>query len=190
MGRSTEPPRVVTRVRDGFPPSVGIRYAGRTKVVGRLGQVSDSELERWLKACAANPTKFFGRKRLPGVHTASDTLGTIYFITRSDEDGHPIKIGYSRRNLYMRLKNIQVGNPYPLEFITNVRAHHSTEVQLHAILAPHRMKGEWFEQCDLVRSALQAAVDGRLLEWVMERRPEPHRPPPATSPSAASIMAR
>jgi hypothetical protein len=105
-------------------------------------------------------------RRKPGISKVSDTFGEIYFISKEGCDEYPVKIGFSFNDIYMRLKNIQVGNPNKLCIITTFSAHHAVEVELHSILASDRMVGEWFRRSSNVNGAMNAAKCGILKSWM------------------------
>lgn len=80
----------------------------------------------------------------------------IYFILAEGVD--MVKIGKSRKPL-SRMKEMQVGCPVPLRLLLTVRANHSTERHLHAILAEHHSHGEWFRLSEQVLSLIELAAD-------------------------------
>lgn len=70
----------------------------------------------------------------------------IYFI--QGKDGTPIKVGYTadRERLLRRIASIQTGYPYLLRAVATIDAGpRSLERQIHEILSPDRLSGEWFE---------------------------------------------
>jgi hypothetical protein len=66
----------------------------------------------------------------------------IYFI--QPQRGGPVKIGYARKP-ENRLRELQCGNPYPLQIVAVVDGGWTTEAVLHKRFASGRMEGEWFE---------------------------------------------
>jgi hypothetical protein len=57
-----------------------------------------------------------------------------------------VKIGIAA-NVHKRLKELQTGNPYPLRLYGHWKAGEAVkeEAALHALLAPHQERGEWFK---------------------------------------------
>lgn len=86
---------------------------------------------------------------------------TVYAIT----DGECIKIGISK-DVRSRIKELQTGNPRNLVLWGEFDADGSDEVveaELHLKLAGHRVRGEWFWDCEEVRNTfLEVAQDYRF----------------------------
>jgi len=88
---------------------------------------------------------------------------SIYFIT--DHVSKAYKIGIAQNPL-ARLKDLQVGNPYPLvltEIIEN--ATHEMESALHKQFAKDRLHGEWFRCYSPGDKLLVLCSDGVEREW-------------------------
>jgi hypothetical protein len=83
---------------------------------------------------------------------AATAPGCVYFIVQTHElVGRGLtKVGWAAKPK-RRLSEIQVGSPYLLETWGLFPAERSAELHAHAVLAPYRVRGEWF--------ALQGAVD-------------------------------
>jgi Meiotically up-regulated gene 113 len=75
-----------------------------------------------------------------------DGLLYTYALT----DGRAIKIGKSESHPWVRLKDLQTGNPEELRLVAYTLA--VTEAEAHKRLARHRLRGEWFR---LVPAVLQ-----------------------------------
>lgn len=103
--------------------------------VCRNGHIQTSENVRWYESvpyCA------------PCVDAGAVTMTTVrwvYFIT--DGVGH-VKIGYTV-DVSARVRELQVGNPFPLSVIAAVKGGAQLERELHRRFAEHRMCGEWFK---------------------------------------------
>src|SRR5690554_456689 len=69
--------------------------------------------------------------------------GFVYLI-RSNSGLY--KVGYSTQP-QRRLISLQTGSPYQLSMIGYVPATIQQERELHALLAPWRVAGEWFQEC-------------------------------------------
>lgn len=65
----------------------------------------------------------------------------VYFV-QAGEDG-PIKVGYSN-HVEGRLASLQTAHHAPLRVLLKVPGGLALEAALHAALAPHRLRGEWF----------------------------------------------
>jgi hypothetical protein len=67
----------------------------------------------------------------------------IYFIQQGNAG--PIKIGYTKYDLYARFKRLQTGNPLPLRVLAIIDgADTRTEISLHTRFSSCRLNGEWF----------------------------------------------
>ena len=67
----------------------------------------------------------------------------VYFIQQGNSG--PIKIGFTRDNLYARVKRLQTGNPLPLKLLAIIDGSDiKTEVSLHSRFSSCRLNGEWF----------------------------------------------
>lgn len=87
----------------------------------------------------------------------SAPAGNYVYVAQSAH-GH-VKIGFSN-NPAARLASLQTGSPFPISIVWQEFAGDRAfdiEQQAHAILAPHRMAGEWF---DVPKEAAVAAIFG------------------------------
>lgn len=75
----------------------------------------------------------------------------VYFM--ASKDG-PIKIG---RALFpeQRLKEVQLGYPYPLELLATTPGGAGAERSYHQRFAAHRLNGEWFERCPEILAEIE-----------------------------------
>ncbi len=79
-------------------------------------------------------------------------------------DGGPFKIGVAN-DVDVRLRQIQIDQPQPLAImhrqVVPFSARYIVEKHAHAILAPHRVRGEWFGVPALraIEAVMQAAND-------------------------------
>lgn len=78
--------------------------------------------------------------------TANSNICYVYFIT----DGEKIKIGKAS-NPKMRLSGLQTSHHKPLYFLAIMPGDESVERQLHRIFYAHRIRGEWFNDCEEIR---------------------------------------
>lgn len=67
----------------------------------------------------------------------------VYFIR--GKTTRRIKIGYTSRTVWDRLRDHQVGSPDVLEVVGVINAPQYFETALHRILEPYRSHGEWFD---------------------------------------------
>lgn len=161
IGRPKLPPRVYL---DPIRRRWQVRYENNTKRTPFTENQKD-EAEAYLAQLLLSPRALFA-KRKPGVAKVDREFGQVYFVSKDKCDIYPIKIGFSTNNTYMRLKNIQVGNPEPLAILATVDCHHSDEVVLHKLLAADRIRGEWHVRSQSVRDVLEQARAGTLLAFL------------------------
>ena len=84
---------------------------------------------------------------------------TVYFIATADR--RYVKIGYTT-NMTRRLRDVQVGNPEPLELLGTLDGTKDDEKRLHHDWRRLRVEGEWFRLTDELAYSI---------EWQL--RPEP-----------------
>jgi hypothetical protein len=84
-------------------------------------------------------------------------VSSIYFIS----DGDSIKIGRSK-DVTARMKDLSCGSARPLSLIASVNGHSKHESKVHAELADYRLNGEWFADCQEVRSAISRYVESGI----------------------------
>ncbi len=90
----------------------------------------------------------------------------VYFIQAVD--GGPIKIGKSNVvQLRARVAELQTGNPAELRVIGCIAGDHETERQLHSALTQYRVRGEWFEDTDVVRGVINDLVREHGIEALL-----------------------
>lgn len=78
---------------------------------------------------------------------------TIYAVR--DPATRAVKIGYTaRRHPGRRISSLQMSSPRKFKLEWFGPGERQDEAGLHALLAPCRAKGEWFDACDLLTLAL------------------------------------
>lgn len=83
------------------------------------------------------------------AHAPAPAIGYIYAI----ESGDAVKIGWAGAPL-RRLSELNVGSPGTHRLIGFINATRSQEAELHQLLAPARVRGEWFSKSRVVRHFL------------------------------------
>lgn len=74
-----------------------------------------------------------------------DRYGKVYFI--GSRISGPVKIGFSgQSDLKSRLSQLQTSSPEHLEILGSFSGYIKNEKKVHDFLAPHRLRGEWFER--------------------------------------------
>lgn len=69
--------------------------------------------------------------------------GYVYFIQSGGRMG-PIKIGWTKNDPITRLRDLQTGNPEPLELLSWRAGGPDLEAALHLVMRPLHLRGEWF----------------------------------------------
>lgn len=93
-----------------------------------------------------------------------DQVGRIYFITSHNQEA--CKIGFAT-DVYQRLKTLQTGNPEQLDLRISIPATLGAEMALHRLLAPRRIRLEWFWD----RSDFMWLLEEHLDIFVAEKPP-------------------
>jgi hypothetical protein len=104
--------------------------------------------------------------------------GFVYFIAAGDA----IKIGYSK-NVRLRFQTLQTASAVDLVLLGHVPGDVNFEQTLHERLAPHRRRGEWFQDCSTVRDI----INETLGHDAFEQRPSPPCDAAPSGPSQREI---
>jgi hypothetical protein len=80
-------------------------------------------------------------------------MSKVYFIKAGDS----IKIGVSV-DIPRRMSELRVGCAHKLELIATIDGSYAEESRLHAALDQHRLRGEWFSDCEEVRDVISHAL--------------------------------
>jgi hypothetical protein len=84
---------------------------------------------------------------------------TLYFIT--DINRTAVKIGLTRRDPSLRLRDLQAGSPVQLAIEHVVHdVLPATEIAIHQLFAAHWRHREWFDYADDIRSFVSDLVAG------------------------------
>ncbi|MDR7193267.1 GIY-YIG nuclease family protein [Luteimonas terrae] len=87
----------------------------------------------------------------------------VYFIGEHENQCSPIKIGVAK-NIEVRKRNLQTGNPLELRLLGWIEAHNSFELErrLHQHFEATKVRGEWFaiEPADILSILMRAGSDG------------------------------
>lgn len=94
----------------------------------------------------------------PGKHVPPPGR-TIYFIQASVSKH--IKIGFTESAVETRLADLQVGCPEKLEILGSFAGTQGEEHSLHNKFAKHNVSGEWFRDCEELRSFLALKMSQR-----------------------------
>lgn len=97
--------------------------------------------------------------------------GTIYYIRCSETNF--IKIGYTRGNPMARMASLQTGTPSKLNLMAVHPGSMEMERKIHEKLAPHRVRGEWFDDSDDVFDHLVKVVATTIAISKLEGRESP-----------------
>lgn len=81
----------------------------------------------------------------------------VYFI--QSVDGGPIKVG-SSADPSARLRDMQVGRADELKILGEMPGGQKTERRLHRLLAPTKIRGEWFDPSPALDVLIHCAKEG------------------------------
>jgi len=82
--------------------------------------------------------------------------GKVYFVAAPGR----IKVGFTRKP-ERRLTALRRADMEELTVIAIIDGERALEKKLHAILAEHQLRGEWFKDCERVREIITEAVAGK-----------------------------
>ncbi len=88
-----------------------------------------------------------------------ETTGGILYALRM-QGTRFVKVGFTRRRLLNRIQALQSGLPFHLEVIAQVEVDRDApaiEKRIHGLLAPDKVRGEWFE-CDMDSASFDLLV--------------------------------
>lgn len=94
----------------------------------------------------------------------------VYFAKSGDR----IKIGYST-NVAARMKAVGAYLEQPVEVLGVCRGGAVLERDLHNRLARHRLRGEWFADCEEVRAVIGVALNATTSSEAGDRNERPSR---------------
>ncbi len=80
----------------------------------------------------------------------------VYFIEAIGSGS--VKIGTTKVGVDARLKGLETGCPHDLRVIATINGDEFVEKKIHAWLARHRLRGEWFRLNHDVRAAIAMIV--------------------------------
>lgn len=90
----------------------------------------------------------------------------IYFA-QMEIDGAltgPIKIGFTRKSLWLKIRQLSHACPYPLKFIGTCAGEAPEEKGLHRKFRALRLRGEWFKPEPELRDFIEAHAQP-VFEW-------------------------
>lgn len=82
--------------------------------------------------------------------------GRVYFVQA--EAGGPIKIGFAT-DVWSRVKTLQTSHHEKLICLVHIAGTMDDEQLLHQEYAAHRLNGEWFSDCEEIRSLVERASE-------------------------------
>lgn len=123
---------------------IDIGYGQKRKRIVFKGTKSEAERhELFLKAGLWEGEYENIESSLPKIQYNDKNPPFVYFIQQGNSG--PIKIGFTRDNLYARFKRLQTGNHLPLKLLAIIDgADIKTEISHHSRFSPFRLNGEWF----------------------------------------------
>jgi hypothetical protein len=164
-----KPPRLWMRkprvTRDGVPHRGVwmILDRGRHIATGAVEGESAAAEEAFRNYVAAHYPNGFGVSRDPLDVLSPENPGdpVVYFVTSDDVQDHPIKIGFSRRDVQMRrLQQLNRGFPYELHVLATIKvAGLSDERAWHERFAHLRLRGEWFKRDESLLKAIRESIE-------------------------------
>lgn len=93
--------------------------------------------------------------------------GVIYFVAAPGR----IKIGHTAKP-EERLQSLQQVDMETLTTLATIKGNRKTERQIHKRVEEHRLRGEWFKDCEAVRAVMQDVIDNPPLVEDTSKIPE------------------
>lgn len=128
--------------RRGPKPALWIIRDGQRQIGAGAAENDMARAEAALKAYA----KSKGVAPYTGAPMVEERFGTIYFVSTSEVENFPIKIGITLDATAVRLKAVQGGCPYLLEVLTTLPGSYTTEALIHRKFMRSRLRFEWFSR--------------------------------------------
>ena len=131
-----------------------------------------ARLQRIAESASCAPEQIVDAKGAPMLPEAPG----VYFV-RLDmpEDAGPIKIGVSASNMRRRVDDFNGGYPWRVVPLGWTHGSANEERMIHAVLASHRMNGEWFRPAEAGRSFVAKCKAMGILEAISPTKKEPVR---------------
>lgn len=122
------------------------RRAGACRLIGRTMLFLNEDVA--IMEAIAN-----GELKQPGpAETKKYSVSShVYFFQQSDF----VKIGWSKK-WRKRIVTLQTSTPHEISVLAVYRGGMALERDLHAKFAEHRVRLEWFKDCDAIRSYIEA----------------------------------
>lgn len=79
-----------------------------------------------------------------------DATGFVYFITIGEPYPTHVKVGYTRKNPFGRMRDLQTGCPFKMAMLGFAFGNQQMESELHDVFSHYRKEGEWFEFSDYI----------------------------------------
>jgi hypothetical protein len=92
-----------------------------------------------------------------GAATATEAFYGINYAIQVGNNG-PIKIGFTTATGARRLRQLQQACPYELRLLEEWRATVAHEGRIHRLLAPYRLRAEWYHPVTPVLEFIAAEV--------------------------------
>lgn len=132
-----------------------------SEIVALLVDDADDQTEGWR---ALN----FVRGVAIGVNSYSDiyvetiygpSTGLVYFVGIGAPYITHVKIGYTRKNPYGRMRDLQTGCPFKMHMLGILFGTIDREQELHDVLKEYRKEGEWFEYSEYVQQIIKRELN-------------------------------
>lgn len=137
-------------VKKGYPVKTQRLWSGD-------GQPTNEDMDILRRECHRLQGEVKGWMAHPGRKKPKSwrAWGSIYFLRRANE----IKIGFAS-NAQIRLSQLQVSSPDPLELLGTIPGNREIERHLHWQFRASRIRGEWFSLSDDLRQFIERNISG------------------------------
>ena len=98
--------------------------------------------------------------------------GTIYIMQGEDTPNGPVKIGYTSRQVSLRVAEAQTYSHQTLIVLMEADGTYQSEAALHRLFEPYHKLGEWYVLGPLIQELIHyVAEGGSLKSWLDESKP-------------------
>jgi hypothetical protein len=103
----------------------------------------------------------FGEYELRSTHCDSygAVTGFVYFMAIGDPYITHVKVGFTRKNPYSRMRDLQTGCPFKIRMLGFVFGNLEFEAELHDVFREERAEGEWFAFGEYVEKNIRRILD-------------------------------
>lgn len=89
--------------------------------------------------------------------------GFVYFVAIGDPYITHVKVGFTAKNPWARVRDLQTGCPFKMQLLGFVFGCRGMEAELHDVLGDDRCEGEWFAWSEYVERIVRDQLEAEAL---------------------------